>query len=117
MNLVKVLWKEHSRTTCGQIVAYIGTDKKKFGQLIDIFFNNNYRLSQRASWPLSFCVEQHPALVKPHSRKLISTVLANLVEKQPGLKSELRIIIEDELPYGSAGFLSRGKKILKKLKA
>jgi hypothetical protein len=44
------------------------------------------------------------------------TVLANLVEKQPGLKSELRIIIEDELPYGSAGFLSRGKKILKKLK-
>lgn len=170
MNLVKILMREHSRATCQRIVAYIGTDKKRFGYLINVFFNGTYRLSQRASWPLSFCIEQHPKLVKPHLKKLISglkkpdlsdaskrnklrllqfvsvprplqgitsqicfdflqnrkepiavrvfsmTVLANLVEKQPGLKSELRIIIEDELPYGSAGFLSRGKKLLKRLK-
>jgi hypothetical protein len=43
------------------------------------------------------------------------TVLANLCEKLPELKNELRIIIEDQMPYGSAGFKSRGSKILKKL--
>jgi hypothetical protein len=38
MNLVKILMREHSRATCQQIVAYIGTDKKRFGYLINVFF-------------------------------------------------------------------------------
>ena len=44
------------------------------------------------------------------------TVLANVCEKEPDLKNELAIIIEDQLPYGSAGFKNRGTKILKKIK-
>lgn len=43
------------------------------------------------------------------------TVLSNIAQHEPDLKKELRIIIEDQLPYGSAGYLSRAKKILKKL--
>lgn len=43
------------------------------------------------------------------------TVLANICQKEPGLAGELRLIIEDQLPYASAGFLSRAKKILKTL--
>ncbi len=45
------------------------------------------------------------------------TVLANLAREVPELQRELRILIEDQLPYGSAGFVSRGRSILKKLKA
>jgi hypothetical protein len=44
------------------------------------------------------------------------SVLFNLSKTEPGLSNELRIIIEDQLPYASAGFLSRGKKILNNLK-
>lgn len=40
------------------------------------------------------------------------TVLANLCRKFPELKNELRIIIEDQLPYESAAFVSRGRKVL-----
>ena len=42
-------------------------------------------------------------------------VLYNICLREPDLKEELRIIIEDHLDFGSAGFISRGKKILKAL--
>jgi len=43
------------------------------------------------------------------------TVLANIAKQEPDLKKELRIAIEDQLPYASAGFLSRARKVLKGL--
>ncbi|MCG3167556.1 MAG: hypothetical protein POELPBGB_03349 [Bacteroidia bacterium] len=43
------------------------------------------------------------------------TVLHNLCKEHPDLKNELRIAIEEQMPYASAGFKSRGKKILKAL--
>lgn len=43
------------------------------------------------------------------------TVLNNIAQKVPDLKNELRLIIEDQLPYGSAGFKSRAKKVLRTL--
>jgi hypothetical protein len=44
------------------------------------------------------------------------TVLANLAKKLPELKNELVPLIEDQMPFGSAGFISRGRKVLKELK-
>lgn len=44
------------------------------------------------------------------------TVLLHIVQKVPELKNELQIIIEDQLPFGSTGFKSRGLKVLKALK-
>ena len=49
--------------------------------------------------------------VKVHAMQ----VLYNITLKEPGLKNELKILIEDQLPNGSAGFKSRGKRILKQL--
>ncbi len=43
------------------------------------------------------------------------TVLHNIVKEEPDLKNELKLILEDQLPYGSAGFKSRASKILKTL--
>jgi hypothetical protein len=43
------------------------------------------------------------------------TVLANITSKHPELKNEMKLIIEDQLPYGSAGFVSRGRKVIKQL--
>jgi hypothetical protein len=43
------------------------------------------------------------------------TMLANICKKVPELKNELKMIIEDQMPYGSAGFRSRGGKILRQL--
>lgn len=43
------------------------------------------------------------------------TVAANISSNLPELKNELSILISQRLPYESAGFVSRGKKILKLL--
>lgn len=40
-------------------------------------------------------------------------ILFNICKKEPDLASELKLIIEEFLPYATAGFKSRGKKILK----
>jgi|SRR5688572_32069780 len=40
------------------------------------------------------------------------TVLANISQSQPDMKKELKLILEDQLPYGTAAFKSRGMKVL-----
>jgi hypothetical protein len=44
------------------------------------------------------------------------TVLANLMRHVPDLKNELTLHIEGQLPYASAAFASRAKKILLQIK-
>jgi hypothetical protein len=48
-------------------------------------------------------------------RVFAMTVLSNLAKELPELKNELIPLIEDEMPYASAGFISRGRKTLKEL--
>lgn len=52
-----------------------------------------------------------PVAIKVHSMQLI----ANICKVEPDLAGELRILIEDQWEEGTAGFKSRGKKILKQL--
>lgn len=170
MDLKKVALKEHSKEQCNKIVEYIGNDPKKFSELVNVFLEGPYRVTQRIAWPLSFCVEENTTLIHPHLRQILNfvqqpgvhvsvkrnvirllqfidvpkrhqgtvadicfkffndadepiavrvfsmTVLANLAKEIPELKNELIPTIEDQLPYGSPGFVSRGRKVLKKLK-
>ncbi len=43
------------------------------------------------------------------------TVLARIVEREPGLAREVRLMIEQQLPYGAASFHARARKILASL--
>lgn len=54
---------------------------------------------------------QEPVAVKAHAMSIV----ANICKAQPDLKNELRMAIEEQLPYGSAAIRSRGNKILKQL--
>lgn len=40
------------------------------------------------------------------------TVLGNLAKDSPEIKQELKIAIEDQLPFGTPGFVSRARKVL-----
>lgn len=48
-------------------------------------------------------------------RVFAMTSLVKLAQQLPELKSEISLILEDELPFGSAGFVSRAKRELKRL--
>lgn len=52
-----------------------------------------------------------PVAIKVHSMQL----LANICQVEPDLAGELRILIEDQWEESTAGFKSRGKKILLQL--
>lgn len=81
MDIRQALVYKHSKSQCQKIVDYIGSDEQKFARLMKVFLEGEYRLTQRAAWPLSYCIEQHPALVKPYFK-----VLFGMLQK-PGVHS------------------------------
>lgn len=50
-------------------------------------------------------------------RVFAMSVLSKIADAHPELKNELALLIEDEMPYASAAFRSRGRKVLKQLGA
>lgn len=71
MNLKDMLLEEHSKQQCDRIVKFIGADKKRFAELMELFFAGEYRIAQRAAWPMSYVVQQHPTLILPYLDKMI----------------------------------------------
>jgi len=97
MNLEKEILKEHSKRQRDRIVAYIGKDKKRFSTLVDVFLGGPYRVTQRASWPLSMVAEHHPELFTPHLKKIIGNL------KKPGLhdavkRNTVRLLLFTKIP-------------------
>lgn len=168
MNLREELLKNHSKEVVVRIVRYVGKDKDRFAELMNLFLANTEVISQRAAWAVSYCVETHPGLVIPYLERMLDnldqpvhdsvkrntirtlqnidipkrfqgrvadicfhylcnkdetigtkvfsmTVLYNLSKEHPDLKNELRMAIEEQMPYASAGFKSRWRKILRAL--
>lgn len=169
MNLRETILEEHSKSQTNKIIKWVGDDKKRFAQLVHLFLTDEYRVIQRAAWPLSEIAINYPALVKPYLGKFIKllsdkekhpavarnilrilqfievpakyqgevvnvcfefllkseypvsfkafgmTVLGNITKKEPELKRELKIVIEEMIKEGSPGIKARGRKELKKL--
>lgn len=168
MNLEKELSEGHSKLLTDRIVKFIGADQERFKALVKVFLKGPYRLTQRAAWPLSYCIRNHPLLLNKHYKPILTmldkpgihdavkrnimrllqfveiptryqgeviercfhlmdtkepvavrvfamTVLANLSRQYPDLKNELKLVIGDQLPFASAAYLSRSKKILRQL--
>ncbi len=74
MDLRETILREHSKENCNKIISWIGSDKKRFDQLFELFLNGEYRVTQRAAWPLSFCVIVHPSLIKNDFKRLINNL-------------------------------------------
>ena len=68
----KTLYKEHVSI----IVDYIGNNKKRFAQLMNFFFSNDNRLSQRSAWVMSHCVDKNTTLIEPYIDKLVKNLYA-----------------------------------------
>jgi hypothetical protein len=169
MNLESEILGECSKRQCIRIATWIGTDTKRFKELMDLFLRGEYRITQRAAWIIKHCADEHAELVIPYVDRMIDrmveanvhdavkrnvvrilqdieiprrlagkvatvcfewlasakepvavkvfsmSVLANIAKQEPDLKNEIRILIDQQMPMGSAGFKSRGKKVLRQL--
>jgi hypothetical protein len=169
MDLRDRLQKELSKNQTAKIADYVGFNKARFKEIVDIYLAGPYRITQRAAWTISLCVERHPELILPHLSQILKhtagpgvhdavkrntvrllqfieiprrywgpvadlcfgylkdrkqaiairvfsmTVLAKLVSREPDLRLELKLLIEDELPYASPAFKSRASRTLNEI--
>ena len=97
MNLEESLRREHSKSQCINIVAWIGNDRKKFAELMNLFFRGEYRLSQRAAWPMSEVVLRYPNLIQPYLKKLIQ-LLNDATQHSAVVRNIVRLLQAVEVP-------------------
>ena len=71
MNLRDEILAEHSKLQTKRITDWVGDDPERFAELMGLFLGDVYRITQRAGWPLSNCIEKHPELIKPYFAKLL----------------------------------------------
>ena len=102
MNIEKELLKEHSRIQTLKISTFIGSNTKRFDNLMTIFFDSHYRLNQRAAAILNKCHTNQPHLVTPYLNRLISNL--NSINLHDAVKrNTLRILQFVELPEEKKG--------------
>jgi hypothetical protein len=104
MNLKEALLKEHSKNQCDKIVKYIGSSKERFAELMKLFFESEYRVTQRAAWPMSYCVRNHPELIKPYFKKLIDNLIKKGVHDAV-IRNSVRLLQDVEIPEKHHGKL------------
>lgn len=74
MDLRNQILKEHTKANCQIIIDWVGNDISRFNQLFNLFINDEYRVTQRAAWPMSYSVIAHPELMKNNFEKLIKNL-------------------------------------------
>jgi hypothetical protein len=97
MKLRAEILKEHSKSQCTKIVRWVGNDQKRFDELFGLFLNDEYRVVQRATWPMSYCVIANPVLINKHWKKLIQKL------QKPGIhdavkRNSIRLLQDIAIP-------------------
>ncbi len=104
MDLEKELLKRQTLVQCNRIVKYIGDNESKFADLMKLFFKGDYRLTQHAAWPMSYCIRQHHFFVKPYFKKFIDQ-LANQQSHPAARRNIVRLLQFVEVPKRYQGRL------------
>lgn len=97
MDLRKTILAEHSKAQVDKIVKWIGKDQQRFDELFRLFLHDEYRVVQRAAWPLSYLVIAHPPLIKKHFGRLLNKL------KEPGIheavkRNTVRLLQDIDIP-------------------
>src|ERR1017187_1897471 len=97
MRLRETILKEHSKAQCNKIVNWVGDDLHRFEELFQLFLKGEYRVTQRAAWPLSYCVIAHPHFMKNNMKKLLDN-LKNWGLHDSIKRNSIRLLAEINIP-------------------
>jgi hypothetical protein len=77
----KQLEKGFTKSHVLQIANHIGDDPKRFEELVSIFLQGPYRITQRAAHPLNECAKRQPQLLNRHLTRIVNAAsLPNATE-------------------------------------
>ena len=102
MNLRETILEEHSKAQKDKIVSWIGSSQKRFDELFKLFLSDEYRVVQRAAYPLSYCVRAHPEFINPHWKKLLSNLSKKGIHDAVK-RNTLRLMEDIEIPEAFHG--------------
>jgi len=97
MDLHHLLRAEHSKKQTDRIVRYIGNDATRFAVLMALFFKGEYRITQRAAWPLSYCVRAYPALIGPYFKPLLDNLSRKDIHMAV-IRNTVRLLQDVDIP-------------------
>lgn len=101
-NLREEILREHSKAQCNQIINWVGDSQDRFDTLFKLFLEDEYRVVQRAAWPVSYCVISHPAFITKHWAKLIKNLRKPNVPEAVK-RNSMRLIQEIIIPVKYEG--------------
>lgn len=90
MNYIQQLLKEHSRSNTNIIAKSVGNNAVEFKKIIDIIYNGEAPLPQRASWLLAALNEKHPELLLPYISLFIDTLPKFKID---GIKRNMALVL------------------------
>jgi len=101
-NLRATILKEHSKAQCTLIVNWVGASQQRFDELFQLFLHDEYRVVQRAAWPVSYCVIAHPNFITKHWNSLVKNL------QQPNLhpavkRNSIRLLQDIAIPKKMQG--------------
>ncbi|RXK61854.1 hypothetical protein ESA94_02225 [Lacibacter luteus] len=84
LNLREEILAEHSKAQAAKIVQWIGTSQKRMDELVHLFTTDEYRVVQRAAWPIGIIGQSQPQLLKKHLPVFVSLL------RKPGVHNAVR---------------------------
>ncbi len=96
-NLRETILAEHSKTQCTRIVNWVGNSQQRFDELFNLFLQDEYRVVQRAAWPVSYCVTAHQHFITKHWGRFIKNLQqTNLHDAVK--RNSIRLMQDIEIP-------------------
>jgi hypothetical protein len=97
MNIRTELEREHSKEQALRIAHYAVQNKKQFKELMNCYTDEDYRLSQRAAWSVSWAAKNNPSMIEPYIGVLVKRL------QEPGVhpavvRNAVRVLEDIELP-------------------
>ncbi len=97
MNIREKILEEHSKENAEAIADWIGTNKARLKELIDIFLHDEYRVVQWSAYAVSKVADQHPKLMEPYLDDMVARM------KEPDLhvavkRNVVRILQDVTIP-------------------
>ncbi|RYY58937.1 MAG: hypothetical protein EOO05_14850 [Chitinophagaceae bacterium] len=97
MDLQAILITRHSKESTDELVHWVGESQKRFDRLFAFFTGPDARLAQVSAWPLSYCVIEHPSLIKKHWKETLENFEKPLIHDAIK-RNTLRLLQSVEIP-------------------
>jgi len=91
------LEKEHSRQQALKIANYACASKKNFKELMHCYISDEYQLSQRAAWSVSWAAMQKPEMILPYIKDLVQQI-KNKSAHPAVIRNAVRVLEKLEIP-------------------